>query len=97
MQRHYELLRAEKVNIKLKPSMTETNKLNRLSHVYKQIAPPSNNRQRLYIIFKRGPFESVISTKNTADRGVKAKNPRSTPLVLSFTHVLTQYIEVTLM
>ena len=45
MQRPYELLRAEKVNIKLKPLMTETNKLNRLSHVYKQIAPPSNNRQ----------------------------------------------------
>ena len=45
MQRRYELLHAEKVNIKLKPLMTETNKLNRLSHVYKQIAPPSNNRQ----------------------------------------------------
>ena len=45
MQRHYELLHAEKVNIKLKPLMTETNKLNRLSHVYRQITPPRNNRQ----------------------------------------------------
>ncbi len=79
-QRRYELLHAEKVNVELKPPTTETNKLNRLSHVYKQIAPPSDNRQRLYSIFKRGPFKSVISTKNTADRGVKAKNPRSTPL-----------------
>ena len=33
MQRYYELLHAE-----LKPLMTETNKFNRLSHVYKQIA-----------------------------------------------------------
>ena len=47
MQRYYELLHAEKVAIKLRPLTTGANKLNRVNHVYKQIARPSGDRQSL--------------------------------------------------
>ena len=59
MQRRYELLHAEKVNVKLKPLMTETNKLNRLSRVYKQMTPPSDDRQPVLRLDGRRPLSLV--------------------------------------